>query len=160
MAQSVHIDGLEDALRCFELAPKNMIKVVKAAMREGGKEAAKEIRKAMPRRFKRLVTHKVKKNRVTGNWDATVGAFNKVKGSGKERDDWFKAYWKNYGTLSRRDPGHKFDNPIKNLHKKRRNEVGQQAENFYDEAILPAKEAFFRAFSESVKAQEDKLKER
>ena len=63
----------------------------------------------MPRRFKRLVTSKVVKGGVSGDWNALVGAFNKVKNGGKEPDDWFKAYWQNYGTLKHRDPGHKFD---------------------------------------------------
>lgn len=155
-----YITGLDDALKCFDQAPKNLIKVVKTAMRAGGKQAAKEIRKVMPRRFKRLVTNKVVKGKVSGDWNALVGAFNKVKNSGKEPDDWFKAYWANYGTLTHRDPGHQFDYPIKRLHRKRRNEVGQPAQNFYDRAIGPAQDAFIRAFQDSVKQQEDKLKER
>ena len=81
MAQySAYITGLDDALKCFDQAPKNLVKVVKTAMRAGGRQAAKEIRKAMPRRFKRLVTSKVVKGGVSGDWNALVGAFNKVKG--------------------------------------------------------------------------------
>lgn len=161
MAQyQAYITGLDDALKCFDQAPKNLVKVVKTAMRAGGRQAAKEIRKAMPRRFKRLVTSKVVKGGVSGDWNALVGAFNKVKNGGKEPDDWFKAYWQNYGTLKHRDPGHKFDYPIKNLHRKRRNEEGQPARNFYDASIGSAQNAFIRAFQDSVKQQEDKLKER
>ena len=157
---SAYITGLDDALKCFDQAPKNLVKVVKTAMRAGGKQAAKEIRRAMPRRFKRLVTSKVVKGRVSKDWNALVGAFNKVKNGGNEPDDWFKAYWMNYGTLTKRSRAHKFDYPIKNLHRKRRNEVGQPAKMFYDKSIGPAQDAFIRAFRESVKAQEDKLKER
>lgn len=155
-----YITGLDDALRCFDQAPSNLLKVVKTAMKDGGRQAAKEIRKAMPRRFKRLVSCKVVKGAVSGDWSALVGAFNKVKNGTNEPDDWFKAYWKNYGTLTHRDQAHKFDYPIKRLGRKRRNEVGQQHENFYDGAIGPAQDAFFRAFQDSVKRQEDKLKER
>ena len=71
-----------------------------------------------------------------------------------------KAYWKNYGTLSRRDKTHKFTEPIKKPGRKRRNEVGQPHENFYDKAIQPAQAAYLRAFQDSVKAQEDKLYDR
>ena len=155
-----YITGLDDCLKCFDQAPSNLLKVVKTAMREGGKEAAKEIRKAMPRRFKRLVSQKVVKGSLSGDWSALVGAFNKAKSGTDEPDDWFKAYWANYGTLTKRSKEHKFDYPIKKLNRKRRNEVGQPAQMFYDRAIVPAQDAFIRKFQDSVKAQEDKLKER
>ena len=160
MATQTYITGLDDCLKCFDQAPKNLLKVVKKAMKDGGKQAAKEFRKVMPRRFKRLITNKVVKGSVSGDYSALIGAFNRVKSGTDEPDDWFKAYWKNYGTLTRRDPNHKFDNPVKRLNRKRRNEVGQAAENFYDQAVAPAQRAFIRAFQDSLKQQEDKLKER
>jgi hypothetical protein len=161
MAQATYsISGLDDALKCFDQAPKNLVKVVRTALRKGGSQAAKEIRKAMPRRFKRLVSSKVVKGAVSGDYSALIGAFNKVKSGTSEPDDWFKAYWRNYGTLTRRDPGHQSDYPIKHLNRKRRNEVGQDAEKFYDKSIAPAQSAFLRAFQDSIKKQEDKLKER
>ena len=163
-AYRTYITGLDDALKCFDRAPSNLLKVVKQALRDGGKQAAKEIRKAMPRRFKRLVSSKVVKGSVSGDWSALVGAFNKIQSGTDEPSDWFKAYWKNYGTLTHRDKSHKFDYPIKPDHwaaaKRRRNNVGQPHENFYDGAIGPAQDAFLRAFQDSVKRQEDKLKER
>lgn len=154
-----YITGLDDALKCFDQAPANLLKVVKQAMRDGGRQAAKEIRKAMPRRFKRLVSCKVVKGSLSGDYSALVGAFNRVKGGDNEPDDWFKAYWKNYGTLTRRSQSHKFDYPIKK-NVRRRNNVGQPAEMFYDRSIGPAQDAFVRAFEDSVKNQEDKLKQR
>ena len=161
MAQATYsISGLDDALKCFDQAPKNLVKVVRTALRKGGSQAAKEIRKAMPRRFKRLVSSKVVKGAVSGDYSALIGAFNKVKSGTSEPDDWFKAYWRNYGTLTRRDPGHQFDYPIKHLNRKRRNEVGQPGENFYDQAVGPAQQAFIRGFQDSLKQQEDKIKER
>jgi len=159
-AVRTYIEGLDDTLKCFDQAPANLLKVVKVAMKDGGKQAAKVIRKAMPRRFKRLVASKVVKGKLSGDHYALVGAFNRVKSGNKEPDDWFKAYWKNYGTLTKRSKEHKFDYPIKRLPRKRRNEVGQDAEMFYDSAIKPAQDAFLRAFEDSVKSQEDKLKER
>ena len=160
MATQTYITGLDDCLKCFDQAPKNLLKVVRQALKDGGKQAAKEFRKAMPRRFKRLVSNKVVKGAVSGDYAALIGVFNRVKGGTNEPDDWFKAYWKNYGTLTNRDKNHKFDYPIKKLNHKRRNEVGQPHENFYDGAIEPARQAFIRAFQDSIKAQEDKLKER
>jgi hypothetical protein len=161
MAQySTYITGLDDCLKCFDKAPDNMLKLVRKALKEGGKEAAKEIRKAMPRRFKRLVSCKVVKGTLSGDYSALVGAFNKVKSGTNEPDDWFKAYWKNYGTLTHRDKNHKFDYPIKKLNHKRRNEVGQPHENFYDGAIAPAQNAFIRSFENYIKTNEDYLKQR
>lgn len=160
MATQTYITGLDDCLKCFDRAPSNLLKVVRQAMKDGGKQAAKEIRKAMPRRFKRLVSNKVVKGAVSGNYAALIGAFNRVKGGTDEPDDWFKAYWKNYGTLTHRDENHTFDYPVKRLNHRRRNEVGQPHENFYDGAIAPAQQAFVRAFQDSLKQQEDKLKDR
>lgn len=164
MATQTYITGLEDALECFDQAPKNLLKVVRKALKDGGKQAAKELRKAMPRRFKRLVSNKVVKGAVSGDYSALIGAFNKIKSGTDEPDDWFKAYWKNYGTLTHRDKSHKFDYPIKPdtwaAAKRRRNRVGQKHENFYDGAVAPAQQAFIRAFRDSIKAQEDQIKER
>ena len=79
MAQArTYITGLDDCLKCFDQAPNNLLKLVKGALKEGGKEAAKEIRKAMPRRFKRLVSSKVVKGTLSGDYSALVGAFNRV----------------------------------------------------------------------------------
>ena len=160
MATQTYITGLDDALKCFDKAPENLLKVVRQAMKDGGKQAAKVIRQAMPRRFKRLVSSKVVKGAVSGDYSALIGAFNRAKSGTSEPDDWFKAYWRNYGTLTRRDQAHKFDRPVKRLNRKRRNEVGQPHENFYDPSIGPAQDAFLRAFRDSVKAQEDQLKQR
>ena len=55
---------------------------------------------------------------------------------------------------------HKFDYPIKKLNRKRRNEVGQPAEMFYDPAIPAAQDAFLRKFEDYIKTNEDYLKER
>ena len=160
MATQTYITGLDDALKCFDKAPENLLKVVRQAMKDGGRQAAKVIRQAMPRRFKRLVSSKVVKGAVSGDYSALIGAFNRAKSGNNEPDDWFKAYWKNYGTLTRRDKGHTFDYPVKHLNRKRRNEVGQHAEKFYDGAVGPAQDAFVRTFQDSVKNQEDKLKQR
>lgn len=160
MATQTYITGLDDALKCFDKAPENLLKVVRQAMKDGGRQAAKVIRQAMPRRFKRLVSSKVVKGAVSGDYSALIGAFNRAKSGNNEPDDWFKAYWKNYGTLTRRDKEHTFDYPVKHLNHKRRNEVGQHAEKFYDAAVGPAQEAFVRTFQDSVKNQEDKLKQR
>ena len=65
--QRTYITGLDDALKCFDRAPDNLLKVVRTAMKEGGKAAAKEIRKVMPRRFKRLVSNKVVKGALSGD---------------------------------------------------------------------------------------------
>jgi hypothetical protein len=47
-----------------------------------------------------------------------LGLFNGHQRQGHQNkagnvDDWFKAYWLNYGTLSKRDPEHQFRTPVK-----------------------------------------------
>ena len=159
-AVRTYITGLDDALKCFDRAPDNLLRVVKTALKAGGKEAAKEIRKAMPRRFKRLVACKVVKGSLSGDWSALVGAFNRAKSGTSEPDDWFKAYWKNYGTITKRDPNHHFDSPVKRGTKSRRNNVGQPNENFFEAAIAGWDVPFMEAFEKSMAEQQEKLYDR
>lgn len=161
MPKVTHIEGLDDCLRFCDKLPENALKVTATALRDASKVTARQIRQKTPQRFRRLVKYKVFKGQITGNTNALIGLFNKrqKKNASKEIPDWFKAYWKNYGTLTRRDPSHKFDEPIKK-HVKRRNNVGQPAENFFEGAIAGWEGPFMEAFNQSMKEQENKLYDR
>ena len=69
-------------------------------------------------------------------------------------DDWFKFYWMNYGTLTRRDPNHEFERPIKHddtvSAKNRRNSKGQRHLNFYEKAIEGYEDEFYSAMSKHI----------
>lgn len=162
MAKVFKIEGLDDCIKCMDAAPANVMKMTRAAMKDAGKVTARDIRSRTPGRWRRLVGYKVTKGQLSGNTYALVGYFNKgaKKNSNAAIPDWFKAYWKNYGTLARRDRNHHFTNPVKGGSKRRRNNVGQHAENFFESAISGWDSRFLSAFQDSMKKQENKLYDR
>lgn len=151
------VEGLKEALSAIDDAPARLKKIVDKAFKEGGKVASRSVRQKTPKRWKKLVRYKVEKS-LRGNTSALIGYFNSSRGTRgkKEMPDWFKAYWKNYGTLSHRDPSHKFDNPIK-PHVKRRNNVGQYPEHFFETAMERMEDAFMQKVEEVLKANEDQI---
>lgn len=162
MAKVFKIEGLDDCIKCIEHAPENVLKMTKASMKDAGKATATLIRQRTPSRFRRLVGYKVSKGQLSGNTYALVGYFSKgkKKNSNSEIPDWFKAYWKNYGTLARRDRSHNFSYPVKNNVRRRRNNLGQPANNFFESAIGGWERQFLEKFRESMKRQEQKLYDR
>ena len=162
MPQVVHIEGLDDCLRCLDAAPGNAVKMTQTALREASKRAARTIRQKVPQRFRRLVKYKVFKGQVTHNTNALVGLFNKrqTKNGSNEVPDWYKAYWKNYGTLTKRDQSHTFDTPVKRHVARRRNDIGQAAEKFFEAAIAGWDGPFMEAFEQSMAEQQEKLYDR
>lgn len=162
MARVFKIEGLDDCIRCMEHAPENVMKMTRSAMKDAGRTTAKFIRGRTPSRFRRLVGYKVAKGQLSGNTYALVGYFSKgkKKNSNSEIPDWFKAYWKNYGTLAKRDRSHNFSYPVKNNVMRRRNNIGQPAENFFETAISGWERQFLDEFRNSMKKQENKLYDR
>ena len=155
MADGITITGLDDCLRFCDKAPGELLKVCREAMKEGGKASKKMMRDRLPKRWKRLAQSKVSKSQ-DGKLNAGFGLYNKHQQSGKQPrkgasvDDWFKAYWKNYGTLTKRDPSHQFDRPIRGANqavsRRRRNNVGQPAERFFEAATHGYEDTFVEAF--------------
>lgn len=162
MAAAFRIEGLEDCLRCLDEGPENAAKMVNAALRSASRRTAKQIRTKMPFTFGRLVRYKVFVGAITGDTNALVGLFNHGKRNANGTSyipDWFKAYWKNYGTLKHRDENHHFLYPIR-TGRARRNNEGQMPERFFEEAINGWEKPFFENFSQAMKEQENKLYDR
>lgn len=168
MADAITIQGLDDCLRFFDQAPENLMKVSRTAMRDAGKEVSKMARQRLPKRWRKLVRSKVLRS-YKGNLQVLWGLFNGHQRQGHQNkkgdiDDWFKAYWLNYGTLGNRDPEHHFQTAVK--HRKtaaaarRRNTEGIKPRKFFEASIQGWEEVFTKAFSASLKDQEDKLYER
>lgn len=87
-----------------------------------------------------------------------MGFFNKDrKKQPKQIPTWFKAYWKNYGTLTKRYAGHQFRTPVKGHNRRRRNNVGQKAELWYEGTIEGWQEVYLDAFTKKLKENEDKI---
>lgn len=155
------LEGMKEALAAIDDAPDRMKKIVAKAFREGSKAASKAVLCKTPRRWKKLVRAKVEKS-LRGNTSALVGYFNTSRGARKEDDnsnnipDWYKAYWKNYGTLLSRDTKHKFDNPIREG-VERKNKWGQAPEWFFESAMHRMEDAFMQKVEEVLAANEDKI---
>ena len=159
MSIKVKIEGLDDCLRCMDAAPGNVKKITKTALRDAAKVTRKQIKMAVPKRFQRLSGFKLKT--VNGEMSLWIGLFQKdgrMK-RGAPMPDWYKAYWKNYGTLKHRDPNHNFKYPIR-TERAKRNWEGQEAEHFFEGAIAGWEGPFMNAFEQAMKDQQDKLTDR
>lgn len=159
MSQYVKIEGVADCLRWMEEAPADMVKVAKKAMRAGGRVVTKEMKAKIDARWRGLIKYKVSGGRNDKDLNCGIGLFNTHQQQGKQPDthavdDWFKAYWKNYGTLARRDPKHQFTKPIKPdrqaAAQRRRNRLGQPHENFFEAILQGYEDRFYDAFAKSL----------
>ena len=107
MAVKVQIDASEvEAL--MRRYPEKMLNLTKKSMRSAASESAKIIRKAGNPRFTSLVGYKVASGKLSGDLSAAVGYFRSRQKEKSDVDDWFKAYWSEYGTLENRYAGHRF----------------------------------------------------
>ena len=107
MAVKVQIDASEvEAL--MRRYPDKMLKLTKKSMRSAASESAKIIRSAGNPRFASLVGYKVASGKLSGDLSAAVGYFRSRQKEKSDVDDWFKAYWSEYGTLENRYAGHRF----------------------------------------------------
>ena len=107
MAVKVQIDASEvEAL--MRRYPEKMLKLTKKSMRSAAAESAKIIRRAGNPRFASLVGYKVASGKLSDDLSAAVGYFRSRQKEKSDVDDWFKAYWSEYGTLENRYAGHRF----------------------------------------------------
>ena len=107
MAVKVQIDA-SDVEALMKRYPDKMLKLTKKSMRSAASESAKIIRRAGNPRFASLVGYKVASGKLSGDLSAAVGYFRSRQKEKSDVDDWFKAYWSEYGTLENRYAGHRF----------------------------------------------------
>ena len=107
MAVKVQIDASEVEV-LMRRYPEKMLKLTKKSMRSAASESAKIIRRAGNPRFASLVGYKVASGKLSGDLSAAVGYFRSRQKEKSDVDDWFKAYWSEYGTLENRYAGHRF----------------------------------------------------
>ena len=154
----IEFTNLDELYRRFEKAPENFVKITKECMKEGGKKVTKMVRSRAPAEYRRLVGYKIGIGQITKDSYIFIGFFNKDrKKKLKQVSTWFKSYWKNYGTLTKRYAGHHFRTPVKGYNKRRRNNVGQKYELWYEETIQGWQEVYLTAFKKKLKENEDKI---
>lgn len=166
MASSARIEGLDSVLRALEGSKENVRKMCRRALRDACKPVLRDMRKAVPSRWRRLIKSKVAEGKLSGGDYAMMGMFNNHAQNGHQPkggavDDWFKAYWSNYGTLRHRDPNHDFATPVRHAAtaaaKGRRNNEGQEAQGFFNDDVSAYIDRFMEAFEESMKKQENSI---
>ena len=158
------VDGLDDCLALFDNLPENALKAEKAAMRKASAAVSKNMKKFIPKRFRKLVKYKMYEDKE-GNTYVLIGLHNRKELAGHQPEsgdpvfDWFKAYWANYGTLSRRDKNHTFQYPIKpkTAGNPRRQSVGQPAQNFFAKASSGWEGVYTETLDKEFKKNQDKL---
>lgn len=157
MKMSVRIEGLDDCLKAFEEMPANALKMTEDSLREAARPVARSVRSKMPKEFRSLIKARLVRamKRTNGCAAILLGAF--VERNAPEISQWRKMYWKNYGTLKHRDPGHEFTSPIKKATPKRRNNEGQGHENFFDRAMEGWDSMMIDNFLAAMKRREDQL---
>lgn len=160
----VKIDGVDDCMRLFDALPDNIIQIEKDAMRAASMAVSSYMKKRTPKRFRKLIKYKLYEDKFRNNY-VLIGFYNRKEVAGHQPEsgdpvfDWFKAYWANYGTLKRRDPNHKFKEPIKAKTKSnnRRQSIGQPAQNFFAHAVEGWQAVYSSKFEESIMNNEEKL---
>lgn len=156
MANVRNIEGIAPTIKLIENSPSAAFKMIKKSFREAGKVGKKAIISKTPKILRRLVKFAIYEN-TKENMVLRVGYFpdNKLTVGDSNISLWKVAYWQNYGTLKRRDPSHKFNRPITN--KKKRNNIGQHHQNFFENAIIGVDNLVLTSFQNSMKKYEDEL---
>ncbi|WP_322290515.1 hypothetical protein [Paratractidigestivibacter sp.] len=136
------MEGMQDVIRMFDDAPKEMKDDCRKAMGVAARKVSAQIRRGTPQRWRKLVKAKAKASRRSKMLYASMGLYfsrtvqghqpKAYRGTKDGITDWFKAYWANYGTLTKRDPTHHFQYKVKADTKWRRNDIGQGAEKFFE----------------------------
>ena len=159
------VDGFDECAKMFDALPENILKMEKASMRKASAAVSKNIRKGIPKRFRKLVKYKMYEDRDKNTY-VLIGLYNRKEIAGHQPEgggdpvfDWFKAYWANYGTLSRRDKNHRFKFAIKpkTAGNPRRQSVGQPSQNFFAKAISGWENIYVDTMEKEMKKNEDML---
>ena len=150
------IEGTAEACRFLDAYPKECKKIILKALRDSVRPVTKSVRGAVPvARWRKLVRVKAKESRKSGRLYAVAGILDNMKVEKGTIRDWTKAYFMNYGTLRRRDPGHQFDSAPRGS--KSRNKMGQPHLNFYDKAVTGLDNDVTDRFLKSVEKQHERL---
>lgn len=153
------IEGTYEYTQFLLRYPLECNKIILKALRTSGRPLAAAIRRKAPiGKWRKLVKVKAGKSKKSERLYMTAGYSGKKRpAKTKYTDDpnweWYKAYWKNNGTLRRRDTGHDFIYPIRQRSQRNRNQQGITPRNFYEEAVNGQEQKVERAFVRSIEKQ-------
>lgn len=150
------VEGADRITEMFAKMPAEMKQEMKKQMRSSSRPWLTRMKASVPyAQWKQLAKINVKQLRKSGLVSCMVGFFGSKSDSDKQFE-WMKLYWDNYGTLRRRDPQHNFEQPIKR-NKKRRNEVGQPHNNYFDKVVEGAADDISEKTIKGLEKYIDKL---
>lgn len=165
------IEGMDDLLKVFASQPRSVKKLSDTAMKDAVKAGVREMKRMAPARFKDLVKGKKGYDATRETW-ASIGYYQtnafgghqpKAYRGGEAKTgitDWFKFYWNDYGTLTLRDPSHKFVKPVRGKNERRRNNIGIKHRNYFDRSLPTTTQKFQEAYEASVEKHKDILLEK
>lgn len=145
---NIEIEGYEEALDTLEKYPNKINTIVKSAMRKAISPVLSDMKaKTSHHSFSKMVKYKFIKGT---NPSIKFGFFGNKEGGERIGDvpNWFKAYWSNYGTLTRRYKGHTFVNPVKS--KSKRIIGGVSPKLFFERATEGKDQAIYNDFVKNL----------
>ncbi|MCR5710732.1 MAG: hypothetical protein K6G79_09665 [Bacteroidales bacterium] len=158
------IEGTYEFTQFLKRYPLECNKIILKALRASGRPLAAAIRRRAPiEKWRMLVTVKAAESEESGRLYMTAGYSGKRNGRKKDKYpgdrnwEWYKAFWKNNGTLRRRDPSHDFVYPIRSRSGKNRNQQGIHARNFYEKSVEGMEPKVKQTFIRSIEKQHEQL---
>ena len=154
MSNNLQITGYTEAMTLLQDYPNKINTAVKSAMRKSIAPVVRDIKSQIPKSsWKKAVKYKFLKGQFP---DMIFGLFN-TEGLPKKGSIpvWFKAYWANYGTLSRRYSGHSFVNPVKSISKNKSGGISFRL--FFDKAISGKDGSIMSTFETNLLAEAEKI---
>lgn len=157
MPVNVEVSGTMEAMKILEEYPNKINTATKKAMRAATKNVLVDMKSGAHKKFKPLVKAKFLKKEK--NPTLMFGFFGTKGGTSSDNTipTWFKAYWKNYGTLTKRHPGHSFEFARKRISKGWRG--GERPVLFYEKATEGKDEIILAKFAEELLKEAKKIEE-
>lgn len=167
--QKVKIEGKEDYIRALEkLQDVKLIRnTTRKAMRSAIRVPLSQFKKMYPSKARKQIKYQFLDEKGDKPTSAAIGMFNPRTGEvtpGKDSRDpkWYAymtMYWTNYGTLSNRDPNHRFVRPRRG--KRERSKGGIKPTNKFEKTMPSVLQQIKSRFEEEMpKALEEMLKKR
>lgn len=151
----VKIEGVDNALKVLEAYPINAHKVIDKAIRKAGTQAVKEVRSAVPHKdWRKMAKGRLKSYKEGGSY-FKFGLYGDKSSADGKITNWFKAYWKNHGTLARRDPNHHFDYKRKRVSANWKG--GIRPSNFFEPSAERALKIFADKFEQELNKRANEI---